>query len=100
MLGAFILGSIVAGLIVFLRMDQAIMKSQKEIREKIEFIQKQKEEIDKEIAEAIGDFRLMEYERRRMTDFDLMQIDPSDILTKSRTRLMRLKRLRGLSDKD
>ena len=100
MLAMFVIGAIVAGVIVFLRMDQYIMKTQREIKAKIKIIEAQRKEINEEIGEAIADFNIMEYERRRMTDLDLMQYDPVDTLRKSRTRLMTLKRLRGLSIED
>jgi len=100
MLAMFALGAIVGGLIVFLRVDQYILDAQREIKKKIEIIQKHNEEINEAIGEAAFHFTLMEHERRRQQDSSLFVIDPYDIDVKSRARLMSLKRLRALSDKD
>ena len=100
MLVMFLLGSIIAGSIVFLRVNDYVMKTQREIKAKMEIIRQNKEAMDKEVAEAIGSLNLLEYERRRLTNVDLMNFNPSDTLRKSRAKLMTLKRLRGLSDKD
>ena len=100
MFAMFALGAIVGGVIVFLRVDQYILEAQREIKRTIEIIQKHNEEINEAIGEAVLDFRLMEHERRRQTDSSLLAIDPYDIDVKSRARMMSLKRLRTLSDKD
>ena len=100
MLAMFAFGAIVGGLIVFLRMDQYILDAQREIKEKIEIIQKHREEINEAIKDTVFNFKLMEHEKKRQRDSTLLVIDPYDIDVKSRARLMRLKRLRTLSDKD
>jgi len=100
MLAMFIFGTIVGGLIVFLRVDQYILGGQEKIKEKIEIIRKHNEEINKAIGEAAFHFTLMEHENKRQRESTTLMIDPYDIDVKSRTRLMSLKRLRALSDKD
>ena len=100
MLAMFALGAIVGGLIVFFRVDQYILDAQREIKEKIEITQKHNEEINEAIGEAVFHFTLMEHENKRQRDSTTLRIDPYDVDVKSRARLMSLKRLRALSDKD
>lgn len=100
MLAMFAFGAIVGGLIVFLRVDQYILDTQRKIKEKIEIIEKHNEEINEAIGEAVFYFTLMEHENKRQRDSTMLMIDPYDIDVKSRARLRSLKRLRTLSDKD